>query len=55
MPAQASDALVEVRRIEVNENDARYDVVCRFGTGEFDGPCVSVTPVSGFDGGGGVG
>jgi hypothetical protein len=55
VPAQTSDALVEGRRIEVDEDDARYDVVCRFGTGEFDGPRVSVAPVSGFVGGGGVG
>lgn len=55
MPAQARDALVEVRRIEVDEDDARYGVVSRFGTGEFDGPWLSVAPVSGFVGGGGMG
>jgi hypothetical protein len=33
----------------------RYDAGSRFGTGELDGPRVSVVPVSGFVGGGGVG
>ena len=39
----------------MDEDDARYGVVSRFGTGEFDGPWLSVAPVSGFVGGGGMG
>ena len=53
--AQAGPGRVDRLHLEVDEDDARYGVVSRFGTGEFDGPWLSVAPVSGFVGGGGMG
>jgi hypothetical protein len=52
---QPREALVEVRRIEMDENDACYDVRSGLRDDELDEPPVSWVPVSGLEGGGGVG